>query len=186
MRRRVAHASRAGIPGSNVQIFSDGAFEQSESWWLKGNDSMKSAAVPWERIHRGREEDLNRTVKARRIPSDMRNMTERRSEVRMLCADLVDLCWRDPAGKKGHVTALLEDISASGACFQLEAPMELGSEVEWRSPKRGFSGVVRYCVYREIGYFVGIELLQSSKWNRRAFKPQHLLDLQRLVAQSSK
>jgi hypothetical protein len=44
---------------------------------------------------------------------------------------------------------------------------------------------VRYCVYREIGYFVGIELEASSKWSRKQFEPQHLLDLEELVFRSA-
>ena len=116
----------------------------------------------------------------------MKNMTERRSEVRMLCADVVEVSWKDAGGKSGRAQALLEDISASGACFQLEGPVPLGSEVRWNSPKREFSGWVRYCVYREIGYFIGVEFQQSSKWSRKEFRPQHLLDLKRLVAHSRK
>ena len=38
------------------------------------------------------------------------------TEVRMLCADLVAVCWRDQAGKAKKAQAVLEDISASGAC----------------------------------------------------------------------
>jgi hypothetical protein len=82
--------------------------------------------------------------------------------------------------------ALLEDISASGACLQLETAVPLAVEVHWKCPRQEFSGVVRYCVYREIGYFVGVEFQQSSRWSRKAFKPQHLLDLQRLVSHSKK
>jgi hypothetical protein len=40
---------------------------------------------------------------------------------------------------------------------------------------------VRYCIYREIGYFVGVQFTAGSKWTRKQFEPQHLLDLERLV-----
>ena len=43
------------------------------------------------------------------------------------------------------------------------------------------AGTVRYCVYREIGYFVGIELEKTTLWSRKQFEPQHLLDLQEMV-----
>jgi hypothetical protein len=99
----------------------------------------------------------------------------------MLCADMVKLSWRDDQGRTWNAMALLEDISASGACFQLDTPVPESVEVHWCSPKQEFSGVVRYCVFREIGYFVGVELAQSSKWSRKAFRPQHLLDLKKLV-----
>jgi len=106
---------------------------------------------------------------------------ERRTEVRMLCADMVDVFWKDLAGRKRRGVGLLEDISASGACLQLETPVPLGVEIRWQSPKRQFTGRVQYCVYREIGYFIGVEFDSASKWSKKAYKPQHLLDLQQLV-----
>lgn len=110
-------------------------------------------------------------------------MQERRSEVRMLCADLIEICWRDAAGKTQRAQAVLEDISASGACLQVEAPVPLGVTLHWHSPKKEFHGSVLYCVYREIGYFVGVQFDASSKWSRKAYRPQHLLDLAKLMPQ---
>lgn len=125
-------------------------------------------------------------VNPRPLPADMRVMMERRSEVRMLCADMVELCWSDHAGKDRQTMALLEDISASGACLQLEAALPLGVKVHWRSPRQEFMGTVRYCVYREIGYFVGVEFQPSSKWSKNAFRPKHLLDLKHLMEKAGK
>jgi hypothetical protein len=107
-------------------------------------------------------------------------MPERRAEVRMLCADLIEICWQDSAGKTQKAQAVLEDISASGACLQVEVPVPLGSALAWRSPKKEFSGSVRYCVYQEIGYFVGVQFDASSKWSQTAYRPQHFLDLHKL------
>jgi len=101
---------------------------------------------------------------------------ERRSEVRMLCADMVAIRWKDPTGKRRRATALLEDICTSGACLQLETPVPSGSEIRWESPRQQFSGYVRYCVYREIGYFIGVEFTAMSRWSKKTYKPQHLLD----------
>ena len=113
-------------------------------------------------------------------------MQEKRRESRMLCADMIEVRWRDRAGGEQGTTALLEDICTSGACLQVEAPIPLGVEIRWEAPKQEFQGYVRYCVYREIGYFVGVEFDASFKWSKKAFKPQHLLDLQSLVAASKK
>lgn len=124
-------------------------------------------------------------VKVFGCAADMRIM-KRRSEVRMLCADMVAVCWKDGTGKVQRDTALLEDICPSGACLQLEAPVPLGSEFQWESSRRQFNGYVRYCVYREIGYFIGVEFLSTSKWSKRTYKPQHLLDLQRLLEHSKR
>lgn len=109
-------------------------------------------------------------------------MDDRRSEARMLCADMIEVWWKDSAGKTGRSMALLEDISPSGACLQLEAAIPLASEIRWRSPKQQFEGHVRYCVYREIGYFVGVEFATASRWSSKRYRPQHLLDLQKLAA----
>ena len=108
-------------------------------------------------------------------------MDERRLETRMLCADMVDVRWQDRAGREQGATAILEDISAAGACLQLELPIPLGVEVEWQAPGQKFEGHVKYCVYREIGYFVGVEFDASFKWSKQAFEPDHLLDPQELV-----
>lgn len=99
----------------------------------------------------------------------------------MMCADMVEVCWKDRTGKPRRATALLEDISASGACLQLETALPLGAEIRWESPKQEFAGRVRYCVYREIGYFIGVEFESATKWSKRAYKPRHLLDLKRLM-----
>jgi hypothetical protein len=109
-------------------------------------------------------------------------MEERRTEVRMLCADMVEVSWTESSGRTRQTTGLLEDISASGACLQLETPVPLGVQIGWRSPKRAFTGRVRYCVYREIGYFVGVEFNPASRWSKQVYKPQHLLDLKKLLS----
>ena len=90
--------------------------------------------------------------------------------------------WKGRAGSAQRTTAILEDISSSGACLQVEEPIPLGVEIHWDQPRQKFRGYVRYCVYREIGYFVGVEFDASFKWSKKAFRPQHLLDLQTLVA----
>jgi PilZ domain len=116
--------------------------------------------------------------------ADMPFMQERRSEVRMLCADMVKVSWKDALGKRRRTTGLLEDISPSGACLQLENSVPQGAEIRWACPTREFTGIVRYCVYREIGYFIGVEFKEGSRWSRRAYKPQHYLDLQQLVSKA--
>ena len=99
----------------------------------------------------------------------------------MLCADMIDVGWTDREGVERRTTAILEDIATSGACLQVETPIPVGVELHWDQPKQHFHGYARYCVYREIGYFVGVEFDVSFKWSKKAFKPQHLLDLQTLV-----
>src|SRR3954470_6484063 len=91
-------------------------------------------------------------VKFGGMAADKCSMDERRSERRMLCADMVEVRWSDRSGQERMATAILEDISVSGACLQLETPIPLGVEVNWDAPNQQFHGYARYCVYREIGY----------------------------------
>jgi hypothetical protein len=125
-------------------------------------------------------------VKQAASAADILSMQERRTEVRMLCADMVEVCWKDQAGRMRKATGLLEDIAASGACLQLEVPVPLESEIHWESPHQAFVGRVRYCVYREIGYFIGVEFEPESRWSKKTYQPQHLLDLQQLIKRGKK
>jgi len=108
-------------------------------------------------------------------------MVDRRYEPRLLCADMVGLCWKDKGGRTKKSVANLEDISLSGACLQLDVPIPLKTAVRITHPKAELLGKVTYCVFREIGYFLGIEFDENSKWSQKHFKPQHMLDPRRLV-----
>ncbi len=99
----------------------------------------------------------------------------------MLCADLVQLQWRDPAGRVHSIGANMEDISLKGLCLQTEDALPMGVAVTIRHEKAEFRGTVRYCIYRDVGYFLGIEFAPGTKWTPRRFRPMHLLDPRRLV-----
>ena len=109
------------------------------------------------------------------------HMQDRRAEPRMLCADLVDVEWMDERGRTRHTVANLEDISLSGACLQLDLAIPQQASVRITYPKGELVGRVRYCVFREIGYFVGVEFDPGCKWSQSSFKPLHLLDPRGLV-----
>lgn len=113
-------------------------------------------------------------------------MLRERSESRMLCADLVDIRWKDKTGRGRKTTAILEDISTSGACVQIEGPIPENTIVRICLPKGQLQGTVRYCVYREIGYFVGLQFAADTKWSRKEFQPEHMLDMPRLLARGLK
>ena len=102
----------------------------------------------------------------------------------MLCADMVDVQWKDKAGRRRRTVGNLQDISLSGACFQFDQPVPLQTDVRISYPKGELLGKVRYCVYREFGYFLGIEFEPGSKWSTHHFRPQHMLDPRRLVIRS--
>ena len=52
----------------------------------------------------------------------------------MMCADLVDVKWQDKLGTSRKTIANLEDISASGACLQVDEELPLGTSVEIAYP----------------------------------------------------
>lgn len=103
----------------------------------------------------------------------------------MLCADMVTIRWNDTKGRPHQDTALLEDIAQHGACLQVERALPLDTEIALEHSKARMRGAVRYCVYREIGYFVGVQFTPDSEWSRSKFTPQHLLDLEQLVLDSA-
>src|SRR5580700_6867620 len=104
-------------------------------------------------------------------------MMERRLESRFLCADLVRVDWsaggvESCEGKQGRsescegefrtAEAVLEDISALGACVQVEERIPLGTAILLSAysglvssapndtgETARFSGHVSYCAYRD-------------------------------------
>ena len=99
---------------------------------------------------------------------------------------MVDVQWKDKTGRIRRGVANLEDISLSGACLQFDQPIPLQTDVRITYPKGELTGKVRYCVYREIGYFVGLQFAADTKWSRKEFQPDHMLDMPRLLARGLK
>lgn len=112
----------------------------------------------------------------------LEGMHDRRFQPRMLCADLVNVQWTDTSGRTRRAVANLEDISLSGACLQLEQEIPLNTMLRISYPKGQLAGMVRYCVYREIGYFIGLQFEKGAGWSRKLFKPQHLFDPRKMSA----
>src|SRR5579872_3847882 len=94
-------------------------------------------------------------------------MLERRWERRLLCADLVEIEWRDREGRTCRTTAILEDISRSGACLQTDVPLPAETLIRVRHGKKTLEGNVSYCAYHDIGYFAGLSFTAQQKWSRR-------------------
>ncbi|HKD05337.1 MAG TPA: hypothetical protein VKB79_05485 [Bryobacteraceae bacterium] len=104
-------------------------------------------------------------------------MNEQRLENRFLCADLAKVNWYVESGVCGAAEAVLEDISRVGACVQVENAIPLAATVSLAIGQSTFTGKVRYCVYRDYGYFVGIRFEDASSWSAAAVEPQHLTDI---------
>jgi hypothetical protein len=99
----------------------------------------------------------------------------------MMCSELVQVQFRDERGRWRRLLGNLEDISLSGVCLQVDDPLPLDTPLRIRHPKGEFTGTVRYCLFREIGYYLGVQFAEGCRWSPEEFKPQHLLDLRTLV-----
>ncbi len=111
-------------------------------------------------------------------------MQERRTDTRLLCAELVEVVWNDQSGRERRRVANLEDISLCGICLQVENPMPPGTAVTMRYGDGNLVGIVRYCTFRDAGYFLGIQFEEGCRWSTRHFRPEHLLDPRELVEQA--
>jgi len=109
---------------------------------------------------------------------------DRRSNRRVLCAELVEVRWRDKSNRLRRTVANLEDISRSGACVQTEGVVTVGTSVVLHCEGNDMPGTVKYCAYRDWSYFLGIEFAEGTQWSRRRFRPQHMLDPRELVVRA--
>lgn len=111
----------------------------------------------------------------------MQGKNNRRESGRLLCAELVELCWLDENNRPRRRVANLEDISLSGVCLQVEGALPTGTPVSVRYGDGELLGTVRYCHFEGLGYFIGVELAEGCKWSSQHFRPEHLLDPADLV-----
>lgn len=111
----------------------------------------------------------------------MQETDNRRDTDRLLCAELVELCWLDQNGRHQRKVANLEDISLSGVCLQIESAIPTGTPVAIHYGDGELFGSIRYCRFEGLGYFLGVELAEGCKWSTRHYRPEHLLDPADLV-----
>jgi hypothetical protein len=111
-------------------------------------------------------------------------MKERRTDPRLLCAELVQVVWKDQSGHQCRRVANLEDISLTGICLQLESRVPEGTLLSMQYGDGQLVGTVRYCVFRDQAYFLGIRFEEGCRWSTRHFRPEHLLDPRELVDQA--
>jgi PilZ domain-containing protein len=108
-------------------------------------------------------------------------MIDRRIEPRLMCADIVEVEWKDELGQPRKCTGLLEDISPQGACLQLDDPLPLDTDLDIEYHKGRLKGSVSYCYFSEIGYWVGVRFGSDMTWSLKRFRPKHMLDLKKLA-----
>ena len=99
-------------------------------------------------------------------------MNERRVEQRFMCSDLVTV---ELENQGQTVVANLEDISPSGACLEMQQAVHTGAKMVLHCSGCRLRGEVRYCVFHQTGYQVGLQLTEC-RWSKENYEPQHLLD----------
>ncbi len=108
-------------------------------------------------------------------------MQERRYTDRLMCAELVELKYREMSGFERRRVVNLEDISLSGACIQLEKRIADGTPVTINYGGGTLVGKVRYCGFRDTSYFLGIQFEDGCEWSESSYRPEHLLNPQEMV-----
>jgi len=104
-------------------------------------------------------------------------MEQRRESNRNMCAELLTIRWTDGEGRSRSEVATLEDISATGACLQLEHLIPAATEVSLHYPNGKYKGKVKYCTYQGFGYVVGIAFHDGYRWSKTDFEPSHLVEI---------
>jgi hypothetical protein len=106
----------------------------------------------------------------------MEQIKDRRTQARLLCAELVEVRWRNHTGRERRCIANLEDISATGLSLHVESPIPPGMSITMTHGDTSLTGVVRHSTYAGDGYSIGIQLDDQYEWSTRLFRPSHLLD----------
>jgi hypothetical protein len=101
---------------------------------------------------------------------------QQRRGQRLLCSDLVKICWSAGRGYAREEMAVLEDYSRVGAGLFLTSRIEPGVSIRLRTDWEAFGATVRHCAWRENGYSLGIEF-DEPRPDDGIYVPDHLLDL---------
>jgi hypothetical protein len=106
-----------------------------------------------------------------------RPATNRRTEQRLLCSDLVKVRWIDRHGARREEIVVLEGYSASGANLFMGVPIGEGTPVTLWGGGEELRATVRHCTPGPNGYLAGVHFGERP----RSYVPEHLLDLSRLI-----
>ncbi len=95
----------------------------------------------------------------------------------MLCSEIVDLHWKQRAGRERELKANLEEIWASGARFLMDVRVPLRTTMWFKAGNREFRAKVSSRKFvKGLGYLVEAAFASKSQWSEAAFRPKHLLN----------
>lgn len=100
--------------------------------------------------------------------------------MRHLCSELMNVRVLSGDCAEREVIGILEEISTSGACLQLEENPGINTRLMFASQDAMASpemeGIVTSCEYEPgIGYYVELRFSRGFSWHPAIYKPQHLL-----------
>lgn len=105
-----------------------------------------------------------------------RQQGNRRLSRRLLCSDLITVCWDLGRGGYGfRETAVLEDYSPTGASLYMTVQVQPGAAITIRTGQESFGAQVRRCEWRDNGYLLGVEF-DEPRDEESLFTPDHLVD----------
>jgi len=109
-----------------------------------------------------------------------------RKEDRNLCAELLQILWKDDEGVEHSEFVNLDDISRTGLCLATDIPIPPETKLVIKYPGGKYQGQVRYCRSDPLGYQIGVEFDPGYSWSPRQFRPSHMLQFRLRPVKSPK
>jgi hypothetical protein len=104
-----------------------------------------------------------------------------------LCSELITVYIQKANGAMRKVVGILEEISATAACLQLEENPGIAARIQFvslsapRAPRMECK--VTSCRYEPgLGHFAEVSFAPGFRWSPSLFRPAHLLDPERMAA----
>jgi PilZ domain len=104
------------------------------------------------------------------------SMTERRSQPRLLDADLVMVGWEENSTKLNQLGSV-HDVSPGGLGVLVSHALPVGTSVTISYGEGELNGIVRHNSQLIDGHFMGIEFAENSKNSTLHFQPELLVRL---------
>jgi len=96
---------------------------------------------------------------------------------RLLCSDLIVVEWQPTNKCEQTASAVINEISARGACLLLDHPIAAETLVRLICGNCRLRGKVSRCEQEEAsGYVLYVDFVSGEQWSAERYRPQHLLD----------
>ena len=95
------------------------------------------------------------------------------------CSELVSVVSVNSHGCSEAIPGNLEEIAERRALVLAEQPVAAGSRIHVACKSHVLRGTATACRWDQVlGYFIEVRLAPASRWTRKWFTPQHLVNLQ--------